>query len=698
MRFRFALLRGSAALAGLALVTPFLVAAPGASRPMELEDLFRLHRVTDPQLSPDGRLVAYVVTDPLKEENRTNSDIWVASADGSGTPRRLTSSPRHDRRPRWSPDGKWLAFESTRDGESQIFLLPLNGGEPKKLTHLALGAATAVWSPDGKSIAFTSEVYPEFSNRPFAEMEKANREKQDARDKSKVKARFYEELFYRRWDAWTEGKRTHLFLVGVNADGGAVSDPRDLTPGANDGVPNSSTFSADVDFAFSPDGREIVTTVPPMPTREQAWTTNYDLWTINLQTGEKQNLTTGNPAADGLPSFSPDGHYFAYRAQRVAGFEADRWEIWLVDRKTSERRALTEKWDRSVGNFIWAPDSKTLWIESQEAGTEPIYRLDLVSGNITVAVTGGVNSNVAVSPDGRSLTFLRQFLTRPAEVARWTLGEAQPAWVTKTNADLLAPIAFTPPETVTVTAAGGASVQMWIVKPPHFDPAKKYPLVFWVHGGPQSAWLDSWSTRWNAEIWAAQGYVLAMPNPRGSSGFGQQFTNEISRDWGGKVFDDLLACLAYIKQQPYIDTTHMAAAGASYGGYMMNWFQGHVREFRCIVNHDGVFNFNTMYNTTDELWFDEHEHGQPGEPDFEKFSPHRFTAAWSTPMLIVHNELDFRCPISEGMAAFTTLQRKGIRSKILIFPDEGHWVLKPQNSELWHNTVFQWLGEYLKAP
>jgi dipeptidyl aminopeptidase/acylaminoacyl peptidase len=269
--------------------------------------------------------------------------------------------------------------------------------------------------------------------------------------------------------------------------------------------------------------------------------------------------------------------------------------------------------------------------------------------------------------------------------------------VTRTNADLLHKIALTAPESVTVSGAGGTPVQMWIVKPAQFDPAKKYPLVFWVHGGPQSAFLDSWSTRWNAQLWAAQGYVIALPNPRGSTGFGQKFTDEISHDWGGKVYEDLLACLAQLERQPYIDTTRMAAAGASFGGYMMNWFQGHLDKFKTLVTHDGVYEFTSMYGTTEEVWFDEWEHGIPWEnPQFEQFSPHRFAQNFKTPNLIIHNELDFRVPLNQGISLFTTLQRKGVPSKLLYFPDEGHWVLKPQNSELWHQTIFAWLADYLQ--
>lgn len=663
---------------------------------MEVEDLFRLRRVSDPQLSPDGEHVAYVITEVLKEDNRTNSDIWLVRRDGTGEPRQLTNSPRHDRHPRWSPDGKWIAFESGRDGDSQIYLLPLAGGEARKLTTLSTGASQANWSPDGRSIVFVSAVYPEFSDRPFREADRLNREKQQAKDTGKVKARVFDRLLYRHWDAWFEGKRQHLFVVALRTDGTAAGEPRNITPGENDAVPTSSTFSAGDEFTFSRDGTEIVTTMPPVPVREQAWSTNHDLWSINLQTGARTNLTGQNAAADGLPRFSPDGRLLAYRAQTVAGFEADRWQLWTLDRATGARRAVTAGWDRSVSNFEWAPDGRSLYVEAQEGAAEPIFRVELDTGIATPVVQGGVNTGISVARDGSGLVYSHQRFTLPPEIARIDFPGGGARLVTRTNQDLLSHLDLSVPESVVVPGAGGTPVQMWILRPPGFVAGRKYPLVFWVHGGPQGAWMDSWSTRWNPQVWAARGYVLALPNPRGSTGFGQQFTNEISRDWGGRVFEDLLAALGYLKQQPYVDATRMAAAGASYGGYMMNWFQGHVQEFRCLVNHCGVYNFHSMYGTTEELWFDEYEHGVPWEtPEFDKYSPHRYAASFQTPMLIIHNELDFRVPISEGMQAFTTLQRKGIPSRLLIFPDEGHWVLKPLNSELWHQTVFEWLAQWL---
>ena len=665
-----------------------------ADRPLEFDDLMRARRLSDPQISPDGKSVAYVITKANKEENRTDSDIWLVPLAG-GEPRQLTASPRHDRHPRWSPDGKWIVFESNRGGAFQLYVIASDGGEARQITTISTEATQPVWSPDGRHIAFVSAVFPGFSEKPFKESDELNRKKLDEREKSKVKARVITRLLYRHWDSWVDDKRQHLFVVPVK-NGDAAGDPRDLTPGDRDAIPTSSTFSAGDDFAFSPDGRKLAYTATPTPAREEAWLTNHDLYETDVETGERRQLTT-NPAADAFPRYSPDGKWIAWRAQSRPGFESDRWQLMLYDRANGKTRRLTPDFDSWVEAFTWAPDSRTIYFEAEEKAVKPLWSVTIAGNDVRKVVDKADNGETAVSPDGSTLVFTRQTMSRPAEIYGANPGGGGLRPITRANDALFAGISMAEPEPVSYAEAGGAQIQMWIVKPPGFDSAKKYPLVFWVHGGPQGAFMDAWSYRWNAQLWAAQGYVLAMPNPRGSTGFGQKFVDEISHDWGGKVFADLMAGLSYMERQPYVDAKRMAAAGASYGGYMMNWFEGHTDKFKTIVTHDGVFDFRTMYGTTDELWFDEWEHGIPWEtPDSDKFSPDRFAANFKTPNLIIHNELDFRVPVGQGMSLFTTLQRKGIPSKLLYFPDEGHWVLKPQNSELWHKTIFEWLAEYLK--
>jgi dipeptidyl aminopeptidase/acylaminoacyl peptidase len=679
---------------------PYLLAAalaaasrPAEARDLEIEDLFRIHRISEPQPSPDGRQLLYVQTDVLKAENATTSSLWLAPAQG-GEPRQLTRSTKHDSHPRWSPDGRWIAFESDREGTPQVWVIPTGGGESRRLTTISTGASQPVWSADGKRIAVVSAVFAEFSAKPFAESDALNRKRLDAREKGKVKARISTELLYRHWDSWTDGLRQHLFVVPF-ADG-AAGEPRDVTPGDRDAVPTSSTFDGGDEFAFSPDGRALVHTAEPVPARTDAWSTNFDILSEDLSSGQTTPLTT-NPAADGLPRFSPDGRTLAYRAQSTPGFEADRWQLWVLDLASGQRRSLTEALDGSVESIAWAPDGKTLYTVVEDKAASAVWAVPLDGSAPARVWRGGSLDGLRVSPDGESLYFTHHTLMAPREVVRLHRGSTEPDPVTHANDALLAQISMAKPESVTVPGEGGTPVQMWILKPPHFVEGKRYPLVFLVHGGPQGAWEDGWSFRWNPELWAAQGYIIAAPNPRGSTGFGQKFTNEISRDWGGRIFVDLMDCVAWLERQPYVDPDRMAAAGASFGGYMMNWFEGHTDKFKAIVTHDGTYNFESMYGTTEELWFVEWETGIPWEtPDFDRFSPHKYAANFKTPDLIIHSELDFRVPVGEGEQLFTMLQRRGIPSKFLDFPDEGHWVLKPQNSELWHRTVFDWLATYLK--
>lgn len=698
------ILRGRRAALCFSFLAIVSAAVAADKRPLSLDDMFKFKRVSDPQISPDGRHVVYVVSEVLFAENRTQSDLWLADTTGGGV-RALTSTPKNERHPRWSPDGKWIAFESNRAGaDYQVFVLPIDGGEARQVTTLSTGASSPVWSAQGDQIAFVSEVFPEFSAKPFAEADKLNKEKLAAREASKVQARIVTQLLYRHWDSWFEGKRQHVFVVPVK-DGAAAGEPRNVTPGENDGVPTSDTFSAGDEFAFSPDGKSLAFTAPTLPTREQAWSTNHDIWLVDLATLERKRLTTA-PGAEGFPRFAPDGKTLAYRAQERSGFEAERWELKVLDLATGQSRSLTPKWDRSADAFVWAPDGKKLYFTAQDAGVEPVWSLDVAAGGSTtepkrLTSGGGVFGGLSITADGGVLAFTHANATQSAEVSAVNLvgstDVAAPRALTQTNATLLAGLELNALESVTVAGAGGTPVQMWLLKPPGFDPAKKYPVVFWVHGGPQGAWMDTWGYRWNPQIWAAQGYVIALPNPRGSTGFGQRFTDEISRDWGGKIFTDLMACMDWLEQQPFVDAKRAAAAGASYGGYMMNWFQGHTDRFRTLITHCGVYNFESMYGTTEEVWFSEWEHGMPWRDlDQLKWSPHKYAAKFKTPNLIIHNDLDFRVPLGQGMELFTALQRQGVPSKMIMFPDEGHWVNKPQNSELWHKEIFAWLTEYLK--
>lgn len=662
------------------------------SKPMQVTDLFKFQRVADPQLSPDGQWVAYQVGTVNLAENKSSTNLWVAATDGKTPPKRLTSSTKSDRRPRWSPDGKTILFESSRSGSVQLWSIDLTGGEAKQLTNISTGASSALWSPDGKKIAFVSAVFPEFSHKPFAEADAENKKKLDAIESSPVKAKVFSKLFYRHWDEYVEDKRQHLFVM--DATGGT---PLNVTPGDRDAFPTSSTFSAGDDYTFSPDGSHLVFTA--VPERDEAWSTNYELCRVPVTGGKVETLTKANVAADNLPRFSPDGKKLAYRAQRRAGYEADKWELMLVDVAADgafrgEPKSLTKDLDRSIDDFVWMDvEGKTTLLLLYEDNATTRMQHCMLEGKFLAPLPQTIQTRALNYAKGK-LAYMGVSMQMPAEI--FVNGQN----ISQANSALLKQLDLPKPESVSIDVVGGVKMQMWILKPPGFDANKKWPVAYLVHGGPQGAWEDGWSFRWNPQAWAAQGYVVVLPNPRGSTSFGQKFVDEISGDWGGKCYDDLMKGVDYVEKLPYVDKNRIAAAGASFGGYMMNWFAVNTTRFKTLITHCSVWNFDSMWGTTDELWFDEYEHG--GLPwdkpeSYAKFSPHRKAGnlgKYKTPMLIIHNDLDFRCPIGQGHELFSALQRQHVPSRFINFPDEGHWVLKPKNSEYWHNEVLGWLKKY----
>jgi dipeptidyl aminopeptidase/acylaminoacyl peptidase len=710
-----------------------------AKHPFTFEDMMKLKRVGEPEVSPDGKWVIFSVVDVDLEANTKTPHIWIVPTTG-GQEKEIIADQDADR-PRWAPDGKRFAFLSNKEGGSQVWVAEFDVAQgtaafPRRVTFLATEADGELWSPDGKHILFTSNVYPACDDVPEAEAN-CNQQKLKEAEQSKVKALVFDHLLYRHWNAFKEGKRTHLFVIPAEGprfvkdySGPHIDDhPLDLTPGDYD-APVFSLGGQD-DYAFSPDGQEIC--YASNHDKNPAASTNNDLWIVRVGTGadspvQAKNITADNPASDSTPLYSPDGRYIAYRAQQRPGYESDRFRLMLYDRKTGEKKDLTEDFDHWVGSFVWAPDSKTIYFSAEHERHSLIYTVGTARTAGTDrtrteyfrrALVGGFDDDVAVTPDGKKLVFTRMSIAAPNEIyAADASGEGCPArtgdvdhgkencslnkdWpLSHINDQLLSQIGMSDGEPFSFTGAHRDRVEGFLVKPPNFDASKKYPLKFLVHGGPQGAWGDDWSYRWNPELFAASGYVVVMINFHGSTGYGQKFIDAINGDWGGAPFEDLMKGLDYAEEHySFIDKTRECALGASYGGYMANWILGHTDRFKCIVSHDGMFNAESAWGTTEELWFNDWEFkGTPydNRAAYEKWSPHQYAKNFKTPTLVIHGQRDYRLDVSEGFQLFNTLQMEGVPSKMLYFPDEGHWVLKPQNSRLWYETVNAWVDQWTK--
>ena len=671
------------AIAAICSVAFMSQSRPVAGRAMKVDDLIGTIRVTDPQLTPDGAHVVFVRTTTDLKTGERNADIWTVPADGSGAPKELIGASKADNTPRLSPDGRSLAFISTRDGAPQVFIADAKGGNVKRITNLAMGVQPPlIFSGDGSRLAFVSDVYPECAD------DACNKRKSEEIEKNPVKVHRLTRLLYRHWDEWRENVRHHIFVAEVQG-GRAI----DVTPGDFDSPPGQQEDGA---VAFSPDGNEIAFASNREGGDREAWTTNHDIWVVSSAGGAVKRITT-NPASDLQPVYSPDGRTLFVRAQRRPGFESDRWYLDAYDRSTGAKRTVFQTPDISVGDYALAPDGSTIWFIAADQGRENLFTVPS-SGGVPHRVTSA-GSISSVHPGAGFAIASKSTLTAPAEIVRASAdGKVTP--LTRENAYWLKDVAFSEPESLTATTPSGQKVQYWLIKPPQFDPARKYPVVFLIHGGPQGAWEDAWSARWNPSLWAAEGWVIAAPNPRGSFGFGQTFVDQISSDWAGAVMTDIDAVVNAVAKMPFADSQRMGIAGASYGGYAVNWILGHSTRFKAAVTHDGVFNLDSMSLATEELWFPDWEFGgAPWTPkaksQFAKWSPHLYAHNIKTPTLIITNELDFRVPVDQGLQMFTVLRRNGVPAEALVFPDEGHWVLKALNSRAWHEAVFGWLQKYL---
>src|SRR6185437_15440918 len=632
------------------------VFAQTQKRAIRFDDMIAMHRLSDPQVSPDGKWVAYVVATPDMQANHSMSNIWIVPANG-GEERQLTRSGS-DSRPRWSPDGKQIAFLSSRDGATQIYVMSVYGGEATRVTFLSTDADNEIWCLDSKWMAFVSRVYPDCKD------DGCNKARDEAAAKNPVKAHIATRLLYRHWTDWADGKRSHLFVTAVTK-----GTPRDLTVGADYDVPPFNLGAPEA-IAFSPDSAELCFTANT--DKDEALSTNGDLFTVSVSGESEPKRITTNKGDDWGPAYSPDGKWIAYRSQATAGYESDRWQLMLYNRSNGEHSHLTPNFDRNIETYAWSPNSQTIYFQAEDKAEMPIYSIAAAPGNSPkTVVADGFNAEFSLSADGKRLVFSRSSLTYPAEIFSASSDGTDVRQITHQNAALLAPLELSAAEPFWFAGANNTKVEGLLVKPPHFDATKKYPMLLLVHGGPQGAWDDDWGYRWNPEVMAAPGYVVVMINPTGSTGYGQKFTDAIQSDWGGKPYVDLMDGVDYaIAHFPFIDSTRLAEAGGSYGGYMTDWIATHTGRFRCLISHAGPYDLVSMYGATEELWFVEHDlRGTPwSDPEtYAKWSPSTYAAAlgkFHTPMLVIDGELDFRVPYTQDLELFTALQRQRVPSKL----------------------------------
>jgi len=646
--------------------------------------------VSDPQLSPDGQWLLYAVRSTDLAANRRTTRTWLAAV-GGGTARPFPDERTNAAEARWAPDGKSVAYTSG----GQLWIAPASGGAPKQLTHLTGGAGGPVWAPTGARLAFVSAVHPDCRD------DACNAAKEKAALDSKVKAHIADDLLFRHWVAYDDGTRSHLFVV--NPDG---SDLRDLIPGAKYEVP-PGPFGGSEAYSFNPDGTWLAYTAKDQGA-SSAWSTDLNIYVVEAAGGTPRVITSDNKGADQNPVVSPGGTLVVFASQKRAGFESDRWRLMARDLATNTTRELLPTWDRNADGYVVVPFGNALMVLAGDVGRDKYFRVAIDSkGNAGApqpVITEHNNTQLSIANNG-TVAWIRESASAPGEVWIGTLdaaGVSHQRAFTHENDALLAQFTLPPLEDYWFTGAAGVKIHGWVMKPPQFEAGKKFPVLLLIHGGPQGAWLDSWSTRWNYQMFATGGYGLVIINPTGSTGYGQKLTDGVSKDWGGKVYVDLMNGLnAALKANPWMDSTRMAAAGGSYGGYMVNWIAGHTTRFKALVSHAGPFNLENMYAATEELWFPEWEYGGPFwnptamATQYRKFSPHLYAKNFKTPTLVINGELDYRVPYTEGLSMFTTLRRQGVEARLVVFPDEGHWILKPQNSQLWYKEFHAWVGKHV---
>ncbi len=669
----------------LLCLLPFLLFSQDKSE-ITVEDLWSMKRLGNVVLSPDGKTFAMTVTSYDMESNKGNTGIYLIDVTGQNF-WALKNSEKNETEPQFLPDGKRISYVV----DNQVWSCNLDGSDEQKITDLYTGVSGYKWSNDGKKFLFVSSVYPDCISQD------CNEERDKEKQQSKVKASLFSELMYRHWNAWRGEKRSHLFLYDLDA-----KEYYDLTLFSKNDVPPIALGSAN-DYNISPEGSEVVFTMNSSDFI--ATSTNNDVFILNLKDVIKNTKTpfvriSESKGNDNQPVYSPDGKFIAFCSMEREGFESDKQDIIIYNRKTGSLKNITESFDNSVEEIVWSNDSQHIYFTAPNKINKSIYTVNVYSGKVTLIQEKHSNRNVMIASHGKSIYFKQQRTNLPEEIYSSTSDGRFLTQRTSLNTDLLSRLEMNPAETFWAKGAEGKDVQSILIKPPFFDASKKYPMIFLIHGGPQGHWSDEFHYRWNLQLFASKGYVVVAPNPRGSTGYGQKFVDEISQDWGGKVYTDLMNSYDHaLNNFGFIDKNNTFAAGASYGGYMINWIAGHTDRFNALVSHSGAFNLESKYGTTEELWFPEWEFG--GTPwknreEYEKWSPHRYIHNAKTPMLITHGANDFRVTVDQSMQLFTYLQRLGLESKFLYFPDETHFITKPQNARLWWNTIFDWFQKHKK--
>lgn len=673
------------ALAGALLLVPAARAADEpAKTPLTAELLWQVKRLGAPAVSPDGQWAVVPVTTWDVKEDKALTDLWLLKTDGSES-RALTTHEGSETSPAWSPDGRWIAFEAKREGDEngQVYVLPLGGGEARRLTNVPTGASAPKWFADSRRVAFISRVWPDLAS--WDEQAKRQKERKD----SKMTARTFDKAGIRYWDHWLDDRQAHVYSIGI--EGG---EPRAVTLGT--GLELSRAEAGASSYDIAPDGAEVAFAADSDATGIDS---NFDLYAVSVEGGKARNLTPDNPADDGSPAYSPDGRFIAFGRQVVRGFYADRTRLVLHNRAVSTNRVLTEAWDRSVGTLAWTPDSKALVGAIDDAGHGRVYRIDAATGAPAPLTKAHTFSGLALSRDGRTLLALREGFSEPPTLVRVDLASGEPTKLSTFNDELLARVAWGRYESVTYEGSGGKDIQMWVVYPPGFDPAKKHPLYLILHGGPHNGVQDAFTFRWNAQVFSGWGYVSAWHNFHGSSGFGQAFADSINPDWATKPYEDTLAAADWFARQPWIDRERMTAGGGSYGGYLASLVLGRPHPFKALIAHAAVYNLYTQYGA--DYGAEKKRFGEFWDPKqdalYRKMSPHFGAPNFRTPTLVIHGALDYRVPDNHGIELFNTLQNRGVRSRLVHYPNENHWILKPQNSLRWYEAVREWIQEFVGA-